>query len=89
MLVRCPDMSVDSNCAKCGCRDLDHVALPPITASGSSKPHLKCDKNKSYCRLYQVVGMLSIKVYMHAVLIFLGKTINFHPHVLGCLVVEG
>ena len=37
-------MSVDTDCATCGCRDLDHVALPAITASGSSKAHLKCDK---------------------------------------------
>jgi hypothetical protein len=76
-------MSVDTDRAKCGCRDLDRVALPSNTAGGSSKPHLKCDKNKSYCRLYQVVGMLSIKVYMHAMLIFLVKTLNIHPHVLG------
>jgi len=69
-------MSVDTNRAKCGCGDLDHVALPPVTASGNSKPHLTCDKNKSYCGLYQVVGMLSIKVYMHALLIFLGKTVQ-------------
>lgn len=40
-------------------------------------------KNKSYCRLYQVEGMLSVKVYMHALLIFLGKTVNIHPHVFG------
>jgi hypothetical protein len=39
-------------------------------------PHLTYDKNKSYCGLYQVVGMLSIKVYVHAVLIFLGKTVQ-------------
>ena len=76
---------MDTDHAKCGCRDLDRVALPPITASGSSKPHLKCDKNKSYCGLYQVVRMLTIKVYMHAVLIFLDKTVNIHPHVLGYL----
>lgn len=76
-------MSVDTDCAKCGCRDLDHVALPPVTASGSSKLNSKCDKSKSYCILYQVVGMLSIKVYMHALLIFLGKTVNMHPHVFG------
>jgi len=37
-------VSVDTDCATCGCRDLDHVALPAITASGSSKAHLKCDK---------------------------------------------
>jgi len=76
-------VSVDTDCAKCGCRDLDHVALPPVTASGSSKLNSKCDKSKSYCILYQVVGMLSIKVYMHALLIFLGKTVNMHPHVFG------
>lgn len=81
--VRCPDLSVDTIHAKCGCRDLDHVALPPITASGSSKPHLKCVINRSYSRLYQVVGMLPIKVYMHALLIFLGKTVNIHPHIFG------
>ena len=66
--VRCPDSSVDTTHAKCGYRDLDHVALPPVTASGSSKPRLKCVRNRSYSRLYQVVGMLVHKS-LHACIV--------------------
>jgi hypothetical protein len=62
--------SVHTTLVKCDCRSLDCVASSPVTASGSSKPNFKCVKNKGYPRLYQLLEMLSIKVYIYELLKF-------------------